>query len=230
MTWVSVALIGGGALAGGAGYMMSKSDSLKNQQGMADASNAALATSNQKQQGFANTNAGTLGTDLSFYSPTAQASQLGAAQQTRGNTNVANISGPDGAPQAAISAGTPPAVAAEYAKRAGVAHDYAAGVGSAEGNLGGYSDSTFQNSLRGQQAQRDIGTTNSFSNEEKGLLPAREQLAQTAAYKQPSIWGPLLQGAGGIAASAGGAKLGNSGVFDPSMWNSSLPTGSLTGF
>lgn len=233
MSWVGVALVGGGAALSGTGSMISQKGNFDNQTGMAQASNAELAKSNAKQQGFAGQNADTLGTDLSFYQPDAQAKQLATAQQTRGANNVANISAPDAAPQAAVPAGTPPAVAAEYAKRAGAAHDYAAGVGQAEGDLGGYNDSFFQNSLRDQQANRDIGVTNSYSNEEKSLLPARQQLAQAAAYKQPSIWGPLLTGAGNMMASAGGSKLGGSaagsGVFDPSNWNASLPSGSLTG-
>lgn len=233
MSWVSVAMIGAGAVMGGTGSMIGQKDSLDNQTGMANASNAALAKSNAKQQGFADQNAQTLGTDLSFYDPTAQAKQLAGAQKTRGDTNVANITGAQGAPEAAMQPGTPAAVGAEYNKRSGAAHDYATNLGTAEGNLGGYGDTWFQNALRDQQASRDIGVTNSFSNEEKSLLPAREQLAQTAAYKQPSIWGPLLQGGGNLLASAGGAKFGGSfgapAAPTTNVWSAIPDTGTAMG-
>jgi hypothetical protein len=121
-------------------------------------------------------------------------------------------------------------VAAEYAKRAGAAHDYAAGIGQAEDNLGGYGDTWFQNNLRDQQASRDIGVTNSYSNEEKSLLPARQQLAQATAYKQPSIWGPVLSGVGSILGAKGGKMMGSGdGPGGPSVWNTTLPSGSFDG-
>jgi hypothetical protein len=90
----------------------------------------------------------------------------------------------------------------------------------------------------GTAVNNSFGTQAQFANNAAlgvGNANASADLASLDASK--NIWGAAMQVAKLIAGGAGGAagggavggNLGASGAFNPSMWNSSLPAGSLTG-
>lgn len=210
MAWVATALIVGGTAANIGGGIISRNDALSNATAQANARNASLAQNIGILQGFGDTNKNTFDANMNNYAPSTQATQLSSAQTTRGNNNVANITQDTGA-GAPIAADASPASRSDLAKRMLTVYDGATSRAKALGTLGGYSDAWMKNNLDNTQASRDIGTTNSYAEGRKALVGPEGDMAAAAAYQPPSIWGPLLSGAGSIASAAGGAGLGGGG-------------------
>jgi hypothetical protein len=78
--------------------------------------------------------------------------------------------------------------------------------------LGGYNDAWFNNMLSGEEAKRQVGFGNSLAEEEKSLIGPEQDAAAAAVYRPPSLWGPLLQGAGQLGAAYAGAHAGTNEV------------------
>jgi hypothetical protein len=220
-----------------AGGMISRNDALSNAQSQANARNASLAKNIGVLQGFGQDNRNTFDANMANYTPAAQQTQLTNAQDARSNSNVANITQETGA-DAPIAADASPASRSDLAKRMLSVYDGATTRAKALGKLGGYSDAWTQNMLDNAQAGRDIGVTNNYAEGRKALVGPEGDMAAAAAYKPPSIWGPLLQGAGSIASAAGGAGLGGGGfagatgvnasqIGTPSLWGSGEYVGPL---
>lgn len=108
-----------------------------------------------------------------------------------------------------VGNGAPPAVANAYKGQMGKAHDYDTGYGENVGKLGGYNDAWFNNMLSGEEAKRQVGFGNSLAEEEKSLIGPEQDAAAAAAYRPPSLWGPLLQGAGQLGAAYAGYWAGS---------------------
>jgi hypothetical protein len=218
---MGVAAIGTGLSVGGG--IISRNSALKNAGAQAAARNAVLADNIQKQQGFYDTNKGVFDTNIGGYSAPAQQQQLQTAQDARATANTGNQVAPDtaGVPMAA---GASPAAKSDLAKRMLTTFNLATDRAKNMGRLGGYGDTWLQNELRNRQADRDIGVTNTFAEGRKSLLGPEQDMAAAAAYKPPSIWGPILSGAGSIMSGAGGAAIGRGFNVSPTptpSWNSS---------
>lgn len=238
MSWIGVGLVAGGTALSAGGNMLGQYGALKNASSEASAANSVLASNILTQQGYQNKNNNALQTDLDNYQPATQSADLATAQGARGAADAANIT-PTNAGSVPLSPGAPAAVSNAYAQRGAAANTFATNEATADGNLGGYGDTWLQNSLGDQSAGRTIGVNNDLSGIEQSLLSPEQQLAETQAYQSPSIWGPLLTGAGGIMASAGGSKLGGTApaapapaapaMTGPSVWNTATaymnPTG-----
>lgn len=207
MAWVAVGTMVAGTAASIGGGILSRNDALSNAQAQAAARNASLAANIGKLNTMEDQNQGIFGGNMARYAPDTQAAQLATAQQTRGDANAGAISAPDtsGVP---IQSDASPATRSDLAKRMGAVHDAATTRAKAMGTLGGYGDTWAANTLGNAQANRDIGVVNNAAEGRKALIQPESDMAAAAAYKPPSIWGPLLSGAGSIAAAAGGAGIG----------------------
>jgi hypothetical protein len=184
----------------------------------AAARNAQLEATLAKERGFAADNAKQFEGNIGNYAPGKQDEQLAAAQDKRtGNmTGAMTMADPNAVP---LTADAPAAVRGEIAKRLVAAHDGAVERAKLNGTVGGYGDSWFKNALNTSEADRNIGVTNNFANGEKAILPAMQDLAAASVYKPPSIWGPLLSGAGSLVAGASGAgAFGEGGAFSGPAW------------
>ena len=204
-------LLAGTALSTGGG-IIGRNDALKNAQGQAAARNAILAQNIGKLNQFGAQNENTFNANIGTYGQPAQTQQLSAAQTKRGDANAANITQDTGA-GAPIVADASPRSRSDLSKRMLEVYDAATTRAKSMGKLGGYSDAWLQNELDNAQAGRDIGVTNSYAAGRKALVGPEGDLAAIGAYRQPSIWGPVLQGAGSIASAAGGAR--GAGGFSP---------------
>lgn len=213
MAWVGTALIVGGTAANIGGGIIGRNDALSNAQAQAEARNASLAKNIGILDTFGQQNRDTFNTNMDNYAPATQQKLLTDAQTKRGDANVANITQDTGAdiPLAGGDSAGNNASRSDLAKRMLSVYDGATARAKAVGNLGGYSDAWLQNNLNNAQASRDIGVTNNYAEGRKALVQPEADLAAAAAYKPPSIWGSLLQGAGSIASAAGGSKLGGGG-------------------
>lgn len=208
-------LLGGSAL-GGAGALFGRHDALDAAKRERDARNEVLRGYIAKQEGFAGQNRGTFNSNLAGYAPEVQGQKLAAAQGARTDTNVGNVSAAD--PNAVpITADAPKAVRGEIAKRMLTVHDAATDRAKASGTLGGYGDVWQGNQLGNNNASREIGVVNNYSEGARHLLGPEQDLAAAAAYKPPSIWGQLLTGAGNMMGAAAG---GRAAPWKPPAWNS----------
>lgn len=207
MSWVSVAVLAGGTAASVGGGILSRNDALANATAQAQARNASLQSNIGILNGYEGANQSVFNTNLLNYAPAAQAKSLADAQTTRGDNNAANITAedPNSAP---IQQDASPATRGDLAKRMLAVHDAATDRARAVGALGGYSDVWNKNQIANQQASNDIGVNNNYAEGRKALVNPEGDLAAAAAYQPPSIWGPILQGAGSIASAAGGAGVG----------------------
>jgi hypothetical protein len=204
-------LLGGIALNLGGG-ILGQNDALANATAQANARNAVVQSAIQKLNAFGAQNETTMSNLLAGYSAPAQTAQLANDQAKREGNNVAAITTQD--PNAIpIQQDASPATKADLAKRMLAAHDFAVSRAKAKGALGGYSDTWLTNGLNNSQAGRDIMTVNNAAEGRKALVGSESDLAAAAAYKPPSIWGPLLSGLGSIAVGAG-AKGGSFAGFN----------------
>lgn len=204
---LSLLLAGAGAAAGAGGGFLGQQNALQTAQNEAAAGNASVAKNVGILDGFEQNNQATQNANLANYTPTAQSAQLATDQATRGNANVANIS-PTNPSSVPIQADASPATRSDLASRMLSLHDAATQRAQAQGTLGGYGDTWQQNQIGNQNASNTINTQNNIAGARQALIQPEAQLAEGGAYSPPSIWGPLLQGAGSVASAAGGAGLG----------------------
>jgi hypothetical protein len=220
MSWVMAGVAAAGTAMNIGGGIISRNSALSNAQRQAQARNAVLADNIAKEQGFYDANKGVWDTNIGAYAPAAQATQLQTAQDTRGAANTGNQIAPDANSfQLTADPNASPAVKSELAKRMLSTFTAATERAKNMGKLSGYGDTWLQNELRNRQADRDIGVTNTFAEGRKALLGPEQDMAAAAAYKPPSIWGPILQGTGSILSSYGGSKMGGN-VAPSSGWDS----------
>lgn len=207
MSWVGVAIAGAGTAASIGGGIISRNEASDNARRQAEARNAKLAANLGILDIYAADNAKTFDTNIGHYAQPAQQQRLEGAQQHRGDVGAGAMTdlNPNEVP---ISADASPAVRGEIAKRMLAVHNGAVERAKATGKLGGYTDAWAQNELDNKQAARDIGVTNNYAEGRKAIIGAESDNAASAATQSPSIWGPLLQGVGSIATSAGGAMAG----------------------
>lgn len=147
--------------------------------------------------------------------PSVQAQQLASAQGSRAAADVGNIS----QPTVTAPANAPAAETQDLAKRMGAVLDYATTNAKNQANLSGYGDTWLENQLANAAANRNMAPIEAESQLEASLLPQEQQTAQTGAYTTPSMLGPLLQGAGNIAASAGGSMAKGVPSYTPTVPN-----------
>jgi hypothetical protein len=209
------------------GGIIGQNDALANATAQANARNAVVRSAINQLDQYGAQNRGTFNDLMAGYSPTNQATTLAADQAKRSDSNVNAITteNPNATP---IQADASPATRSDLAKRMLAVHDMAVDRAKAQGQLGGYSDAWLTNELNNAQAGRDIGVINNFAEGRKALVQPESDLAAAAAYRPPSIWGPLLSGLGSIAVGFGGRSLGG---FDYGGANLAAfdPTGELTG-
>lgn len=201
----------GSMLLGGLGSFFGASDAASNARRVAEARNAVLRDAIAKLEGFYDTNKGTFDKNMSNYSVEGQGARLTGAQGKRSDAVTGNLKLDDTGAGAPISASASPAVRSEMAKRMLSVHDAAVSRARAIGSLGGYGDAWLQNNLGNAQTSRDLGVTNSFAEGRKALVQPEQDLAAAAAYRAPSMFGPLLSGAGqllGGFAGRGGSLFG----------------------
>jgi hypothetical protein len=190
-----------GLAASAGGSLWGQQNSLNNAQRQANAENGVLSTAiNGLDQDYNNINAPAFANAVAGI-PTA--GSLGAAQGARTNTILGNISAPPTTPSPGDT-GASPAVSAAKGADMKAAFGRATDAAKATGTLGGYGDSWLNSGLTDQAAGRTIGIGNLFANETKSLIQPEQDLAAAAAYRTPSPWSTLMQGAGNVLASASG--------------------------
>jgi hypothetical protein len=213
---ITAALLLSGTALSGAGGIISQNSALANATAQANARNAVVQKAVNELDQYGANNQNTFSGLMAGYSPKAQAATLASDQANRADTNVAAITAdnPNATP---IQSDASPATRADLAKRMLAVHDLAVDRAKSQGQLGGYSDVWLGNQIANQQAGNQIGVENNFAEGRKALVQPESDLAAAAAYKPPSIWGPLLAGAGSIMAAAGGRGgpfAGPKGSFD----------------
>ena len=164
----------------------------------------------EKENGFADTNAAELNKNVANYAPGVQDTNLTNAQGSRAATMTGNMT-PDAGADVPYTADAPAPVRSELAKRIMAAHDGAVSRAGLTAKVGGYGDTWFNNGLNTSAADRNIDTTNNYANGTKSILGAQQDAAAAAAYKPPSVWGPVLSGISSVAAGAAGG--GGGGGF-----------------
>jgi hypothetical protein len=207
---VSLFLAGVGSSLGGS--ILGQNDALANATAQANARNAVVQSAIAKLSGFGAQNETTMSNLLAGYSAPAQTAQLANDQAKRSANNVAAITS-DNPNSVPIQVDASPATKADLAKRMLAAHDYGVARAKAKGALGGYADTWLTNELNNSQAGRDIMTVNNAAEGRKALVQPEADLAAAAAYKPPSMWGPLLAGAGSVLTGMG-AKGGSFAGFN----------------
>lgn len=191
---------------------MQRSDAQKNAGAQAAARNAVLADYIRKQNGLEAEGRGHLDNTMAGYAPGAQDQRLQDAQTARVGAATGAM-GPMSDPNAVtVSGSAPPVVRGEIAKRMLAAFQSATDRAKAMGNLSGYGDQWFQNNADIADSARRIGTLNNFARGNAGILQSQQDLAQLGATKAPSIWGPILSGAGSLAMSIGAGGMGGMGA------------------
>jgi hypothetical protein len=176
--------------------MLSRNSALSNAQAEANARNGVLSSAIGSLNGdYSNINAPAFSGAVGAINPGG----LKTAQDARTSTILGNVP-----PPAPVPSYAPPALASTRAAMMKNATDFVRNQGTATGALGGYGDQWFNSGLAGQDAARKIGVGNSFANETKSLIAPEQDLAGAAAYKPPSVWGSVLQGAGGMLGSYAG--------------------------
>ena len=207
-----------------AGGMWGRSDQLNNAQREANARNGVLSSAiGNLNQIYGNTNAPAFSGAVAGLPTDAS---LKGAQDARTGAILGNVKAPGGG-MTPVAPGAPPALAADRAKQMKGAMDFVQNQGTATGKLGGYGDSWFNSGLNEQDAARKIGIGNLFANETKSLIGPEQDLAGAAAYKTPSPWPGLLQGAGGLLGAAPGGKGGGIGSIFGNL--GSLPGANFAG-
>jgi hypothetical protein len=198
------------------GKYLSQNDALSNAQREADARNGVLSSAIGNLNGvYKKTNApafkGAVGA--------VNINDLAPAQAARTSAITSNLVAPDtGAPPAGGSPGAsdaPPAIANFRNNSLKNAFDFATNQAKDYGTLGGYTDSWFNSNLAKQDAARKIGVGNAMANETKSLIGPEQDLAGAAAYRPPSMWGSVLQGAGSVLGSYAGAHVSPNGAQLP---------------
>jgi hypothetical protein len=189
-----------------AGKYLSQNDALSNAQREADARNGVLSSAiGNLGQIYKNTNAPNFKNAVGA----VNINDLPAAQDARTNAITGNLVKPDvnGAPAAGMGGASdaPPAVANFRNQSMKGAFDFATNAAKSYGKLGGYTDQWFNSNLAKQEAARKIGIGNSMAEEAKSLIAPEQDLAAAAAYRPPSIWGPLLQGGGSLLGANAGS-------------------------
>lgn len=221
---ISLSLLLGGTGLNLLGGILGQNDALSNATAQANARNAVVASAIGKLNAMEGQNQTTMSNLLSGYSAPAQQQQLANDQATRSASNTNAISAPT--PSAVpIQSDASPMSRSDLAKRMLDVHDFAVNRAKAQGTLGGYSDAWLQNELNNAQAGRNIGVVNNAAEGRKALVGPESDLAAAAAYRPPSIWGPLLSGLGSLGIGAGANTLGGSGssTFGGFNYNNFIP-------
>lgn len=214
--------LGVAAAASIAGAVVNKNSATSAASRDAAARNLVLKDTLAREQKFASQNAGELQGNIAHYAPGSQEAQLADAQGARTASAVGNMTPDTGS--VPFTADAPPAVKSELAKRMLAVHDGAVDRATKSARVGGYGDTWLKNNLASNEADRNIGVTNNFANGEKAILNPQQDAASAAVYKPPSIWGPVLTGAGGIAAGAAGAGKGlGGGGLNSGVWGTANP-------
>lgn len=205
---LTIAMLLGGTAMNVGGGIIGRNDALSNAQAEADARNNVLKNKiGAMTADYNQYNKPAFDNLLAGYTPTAQAANLSNAQSSRAGRNTSNVVADDPS-SIPMGNGAPPAVANAYRTQMGRAHDYATNYGANMGTLGGYNDAWLNNNLAGEEAKRQVGFGNNLAEGQKALIGPEQDAAAAAAYKPPSLWGPLLQGAGQLMTAGGGAGFG----------------------
>ena len=220
---IALATMAASTAASVGGGLMSSNSTLNNAKAQADAANAQLQASLQKQAGYSAQTEGDFNNNLAKYTPDAQSAQLANAQGSRGAANVAAITGPD----MSTPANAPAADTQDLAKRMGAVLDYAKTNAKNQGNLSGYGDTWLQNNLANAETNRQMAPVEQESQLEASLLPQRQQIAEAGAYTTPSPWGAILSGLGGIGAGLAGSMMKGGGSTSTPASVSPSNTGSV---
>lgn len=193
----------GSAVSGYGAYTQGQEEQANNQR-IADARNAELEPVLGKVYGNAAQGRAVFNRRLGEVSPSnSRADQRRLTKQrVRGTTRVA-AGGKDA--DIPISGSAPGTVKTEIGKKMLEATKRAKQAAKAKGKLHGYGDFVLDQTLRDQQAGRDIGMFNNFVQGDVGVLPFSQDFAGYSAYQPSSGVGEIFQSAGNLLASGAGA-------------------------
>lgn len=183
-------------------------DSAKNSARQAAARNAVLQEQRAKLAGFRDTNYANFDKTMAGYQPGAQQAQQ--ANLTQGATdrgNAAITAGQANTIAAPVAASSTPGVSGDFATRMANAVQTSRNTAGAGAKLQGFDDNWLQNNFANQDLARNIDLTNNYARGTNALTGPLQDFAQFAAYKQPSMVGPLLSAAGGLASAYGMSNL-----------------------
>lgn len=215
--------LGVAAAAAAAGGYINRKSQLDNATAAANARNNVLSQTIGGLDKIYNTNnapafAGAVGS--------VDINKLPEAQAERTAEIEANLPGASSPGSYGGASDAPPAVNAARAAALSRAFNFAKTGAENTGRLGGYTDQWFKSNLAGQGASRKIGLGNANAENLKALLPGQQDLAQAASYSPPSVWGPILTGAGSVLGSAAG---GGANPNNLQLGRAFMPAGALSG-
>jgi hypothetical protein len=199
----ALASVAGSALAAGGGIMQANEAS-ENQARIADARNRELQATLQRTKKLSKESRDIYKTREQQIEPEKAAQNQADATADRTATLEGAI--PESAPEEVpLSGSAPTVVKSEIAKKMLAATGEAKEQARALGKVGGYGDNWFQQGLYTNDADRRLGIPQNFISQEMALLPQYQDYAEYSAYKPSSGFGEIMQGAGNLIASAGGA-------------------------
>lgn len=203
----AIASVLGSAAAAGGTYI-SGQEASKNATAVADARNRELQATLGRTKQLAKDSRNIYKQREDEIQPEAMAASQADATADRTATLEGAI--PDSAPEAVPLSGSAPAVVkSEIAQKMLEATGEAKSQARALGKVGGYGDTWFKEGLATNDTDRRLGIPQNFIQNEMALLPYSQDFAEFGAYRPSSGIGEIMQGAGNVIASAGGAYGGH---------------------
>jgi len=228
-TGIEIALLAGGAAASLGGTLMERNAQQENAAAMARARNQELRDSMARQRRYEDrSRTEGVAKALERFDPKTQADAQ-AADQARRDTAITEAVAPtQGAEGVPLDDSTNVVVKGAISKKLSDVFKLATDRAKLNAKPLTYADMLAGNNIDLTNAGRVVDTQNSFARQEAAMLPAQQDFAAYMAQKDPSIWGPVLKAAGGLAVGAGGSGyLKNLGGLTGA--GATPPTAALTG-
>jgi hypothetical protein len=208
-TGIEIALLAAGAAASAGGAMITRNETAKNAAAQAQARNAELRASTERQRAYENRSR-TEGVQkaLDRFDPDEQAkaqAEETARRDTAIKDAVTPTAGVEDIPLATGTDNAPTVVKDNMGKRLRDVFNLATDRAKLSAKPLTYADVLAGNNVSLTEAGRVVDTGNSFARQEAAILPSQQDFASYIAQQQPSVWGPLLGAAGGALSGFAGS-------------------------
>lgn len=200
-----IGLIGAGVST--AGGLVTANEQNKNAQRQAQARNDELKKTLLKNDPLAEKSRDAFEDRLNKTQADEFAQQQHEATDTRQDElATAADEAPQAAQEVSLSGSAPTVVKSDLARRMGDAMKASKQQAQSLGKLGGYGDTWLGQGIMDTEAGRDIAQNANFAGGNLAILPYKQDIAESRAYKPISPLGGLMQGLGSMASSYGGSK------------------------
>jgi hypothetical protein len=205
-TGIEIAALAAAAALSAGGAAVSQHEATSNANNVAMARNRALQATLDRTRGMSKDSRAVFDKRAEEIAPAklAKTQEDVTANRTAGLTDAVDKATPADVP---LAGSAPAVVKSEVASRMKDAMESGINRAKALGKLGGYGDLWSQEGFANQDASRNIDVQQNLISGQMSMLPYQQQLAELRATRAPSLWGPVLQGAGSVIGSAAGAGM-----------------------